>query len=432
MKPKNFVYFHVHDLGRHLPVYGVPVEAPNLAAFAAEAVVFDSAFCSSPACTPSRACALSGRHAHTTGCIGLSHMGWPLHLREATIVDDLNNAGYETALVGVNHERHPRTDRYQVDMTEHWDDWGTAKAVDKALAYLKSRDRSSAPLFLNVGSQQPHASTWHQFEDSADPPPRTWVPLWMQDSAPLRADMGRFQAAIRYMDHHFGRLMAGLKELGYADDTVVVFTTDHGISGPRAKGFLYDRGLEIALMIRMPGAAHAGQRRSQLIANIDFRPTWLELLVLPVPAPVQGKSFAAAITDPAWTCQQAIFAERNFHGEKVPADAPDFTDLYDPIRSIRTRDFHYIRNFNPGLRPAEPLPFPQVGTPARPVHELYDLRHDPQELISVAGRPEYAGIVTDLSSQLEEWMRQTGDFALEGTVPARPQEPGWGPNWFQA
>lgn len=429
MKSLNLVYFHVHDLGRHLPVYGVPVEAPSLAAFAEEAVTFDRAFCSSPACTPSRACALSGRHAHTTGCIGLSHMGWPLDLKETTIVDDLNDAGYETALVGVNHERHPRTDRYAVDMTEHWDDWGTKKAVDKALAYLKIRDRTK-PFFLNIGSQQPHASTWKQFEEEADPAEKTWVPVWMPDTDKVRSDQGKFQAAIRYMDHHFGRFIDGLKDAGYGDDTIIVFTTDHGISGPRTKGFLYDRGLEIALMIRMPAASHAGQRREPLIANIDYRPTWLELLGLNPPPHVQGKSFACSINDPAWRGQEAIFAERNFHGEKVPEDAPDFIDLFDPIRSIRTQDFHYIRNFNPGLRPAEPLPFTEVGAPPRPVHELYDLRHDPQELVNVAGRAEYSPVLADLNAQLEQWMRETDDFLLNGTVPDRPEQPGWGPNWF--
>ncbi len=428
MKQLNFVYFHVHDLGRHLPVYRIPVEAPALTAFAQEAVTFDQAFCSSPACTPSRACALSGRYAHTTGCIGLSHMGWPLNLEETTIVDDLNMAGYETALVGVNHERHPRTDRYDIDMTESWDDWGTRQAVDKALEFIRGRDRTQ-PFFLNVGSQQPHASTWEHFADKAVSPDEVWLPLWMPDTEKVRSDQAKFQAAIRYMDHHFGLFMKGLKAMGHGDDTIVVFTTDHGISGPRTKGFLYDRGTEIALMVRLPGARHGGDRRGQLIANVDYRPTWLEMLGIEAPRHVQGKSFAKAFEDPRWPGQEAIFTERNFHGEKLDPEAADWTDLLDPMRSIRTRDFHYIRNFEPGVRPCEPIPIEGAGQPPREACELYDLRHDPQELVNVANRPEYARIRRNLDERLHTWMRNTGDFLPEGPEPERPEAPGWGPHW---
>lgn len=428
MKPYNFVYFHVHDLGRHLPVYGVPVEAPALGAFAKEALTFDRAFCSSPACTPSRACALSGRYAHTTGCIGLSHMGWPLDLAESTVVDDFNNAGYESALVGVNHERHPRTDRYAVDMTRSWSDWSTQQAVDKALEFLSTRDRGQQ-FFLNIGSQQPHSSTWHQFADSAAAPEEVWLPLWMPDTPQLRTDHARFQAAIRYMDTHFGRFMEGLKAMGHGDDTIVVFTTDHGISGPRSKGFLYERGTEITLMVRLPGAQHGGQRRDQLIANVDFRPTWLELLGIDVPQHIQGTSFAEAVHDPAWKGQDAIFSERNFHGEKLDPDAADWTDLFDPMRAIRTQEFHYIRNFIPDVRPCEPLPVQPSQQLPRNTRELYDLRHDPQELINVAYRPEYARICSLLDERLQTWMQNTGDFLPDGPVPQRPEAPGWGPNW---
>lgn len=428
MKALNFVYFHVHDLGRHLPVYGVPVEAPALTAFADEALTFERAFCSSPACTPSRACALSGRHAHSTGCLGLSHMGWPLDLNETTLVDDLNAAGYLTALVGVNHERHPRTDRYTEDMTHSWDDWSTQRAVDKALNFLRDRDRER-PFFLNIGSQQPHASTWKQFADNPVAADTVWLPIWMPDTAKTRADQAVFQSAIRYMDLHFGRFIAGLKAMGLDEDTIVVFTTDHGISGPRSKGFLYDRGTEITLMVRLPDGCNGGQRRKPLIANIDFRPTWLDLLGIEQPKQIQGLSFAAAFDDPHWVGQSAIFSERNFHGEKPDPKAMEYTDLFDPLRAIRTHDFHYIRNFQADLRPAEPLPICGAQQYPRPERELYDLRHDSQALINVASRPEYAAICDDLEGRLLDWMQRTGDFLPDGPIPQRPEAPGWGPFW---
>jgi arylsulfatase A-like enzyme len=285
-------------------------------------------------------------------------------------------------------------------MTRSWSDWSTQQAVDKALEFLSTRDRGQQ-FFLNIGSQQPHSSTWHQFADSAVAPEEVWLPLWMPDTPQLRTDHARFQAAIRYMDTHFGRFMEGLKAMGHGDDTIVVFTTDHGISGPRSKGFLYERGTEITLMVRLPGALHGGQRRDQLIANVDFRPTWLELLGIDVPQHIQGTSFAEAVHDPEWKGQDAIFSERNFHGEKLDPDAADWTDLFDPMRAIRTQEFHYIRNFIPDVRPCEPLPVQPSQQLPRNTCELYDLRHDPQELINVAYRPEYARICSLLDQRLQ-------------------------------
>jgi arylsulfatase A-like enzyme len=448
MKPRpNLIYFHVHDLGRHLPVYGVPVAAPHLAKFATQAVTFTHAFCSSTACTPSRGCALSGRYAHSTGCIGLAHMGWPLPLAENTVADDFRAAGYQTILSGVNHERHPRSDRYEIDVTRHWDDWRTERAVDNALAALDGRD-AARPFFLNVGSQQPHASTWHLFADAPVPPDEVWTPTWCPDTPMLRREFGKFQAAIKYMDHHFGRLVDGLRQRGLLDSSAIVFTTDHGISGPRAKSLLYDRGTEIALMVRLPGGEHGGELRDTLVGNVDFRPTWAAMLGVPLVSEAQGKSFAEAFWDAGAAPSDAVFMERNYHGERPFRGATDYLDKFDPIRAVRTRHLKYIWNLHPEARTDCPLPFdapqgwdplaagpgdgldflaPETDRP-RPEIELYDLRHDPQEFINLAGRPEYAAAQADLRQRLDQWMRATGDFA-PAAPPPRPEEPGWGRAW---
>jgi arylsulfatase A-like enzyme len=423
------------------------VDAPNLEAFAGQSVVFENAFCNSPACTPSRACAMTGRYAHTTGCVGLSHMGWPLDLSERTIVDYLNEAGYETVLSGVNHERHPRTDRYEVDVTETWEDWHTERAVGNAVAHLERRDRDR-PFYLNVGSQQPHASTWSHADDmygGAIPPGDVWVPPYCPDTPLLRRLLGRFQAAIRYMDEHFGRLMAALDELSYSENTIVVFTTDHGISARRSKGTLYDRGVEITLMVRLPDCTGAGTRRGHLVQNIDFAPTLLEAAGRSVPDEVQGRSFWPLLTGGSYEPHDAVFIERNFHGERPHRGADTYIDRYDPIRAVRTPDFHYIRWFRPEVKPRPLLPFelpahweeqserldsawPESEEP-RNDEELYHVRHDPQEFVNVVDRPEYRHVRADLRRRLEQWMKATDDFALRGEKPERPEEPGWGPNW---
>jgi arylsulfatase A-like enzyme len=315
------------------------------------------------------------------------------------------------------------------------------------LAALDGRDEAR-PFFLNVGSQQPHASSWHRYAEDPVPPNQVWVPTWCPDTSVIRREFGTFQSAIRYMDHHFGRFVDGLRQRQLLDSTVVVFTTDHGISGPRAKSLLYDRGTEISLMIRLPGGEHGGEVRDILIGNVDFRPTWAAMLGIPLVAEVQGQSFADAFWRDDVPGRDAVFMERNYHGERPFRGAPDYIDKYDPIRAVRTCHFKYIWNVHPDARPDCPLPFdapkgwnplaagqgdgldfiaPEMDRP-RPEVELYDVRHDPQEFVNVAGRPEYAAVQVGLRARLDAWMRETGDF-VPGDPPPRPEEPGWGRAW---
>jgi arylsulfatase A-like enzyme len=442
----NILYFVVHDIGRYAGCYGALVATPAIDAFARSGVTFTNAFCNSPACSPSRICAMTGLYAHTSGGVGLAHMGWPLSQDVPTIVDYLNDAGYETAHSGMEHERHPGQNHYQVELQRHWVHFDTERGVDEALAWLEARDRSR-PFYLNVGSLQPHPSTWHKTDTlhgGPVPPEDVYVPPWLPDCPAVRSSFGRFHAAIGYMDRHFGRLVAGLSSLGYDDDTIVVFTTDHGIAAPRAKGTLYDRGVEIALIVRLPAGAFAGARRDELIQNIDFVPTLLEAAGAPRPEPLQGRSFWPLLSGRPYIPNEAIFLERNFHGERRVYGKPgDYVDRYDPVRAVRTPDFHYIRRFDPTVKCRPWLPFeiapdaatlaadieaalPPPGKP-RPELELYHVAKDPLEFVNVAGRPEFRHVQADLARRLETWLQATDDFVLRGEVPTRPEPPGWGP-----
>jgi arylsulfatase A-like enzyme len=228
--------------------------------------------------------------------------------------------------------------------------------------------------------------------------------------------------------------MDALDRLDYSRDTLVIFNTDHGISNKRAKGTLYDRGTEIALLVRPPRdlAEPRGRRVSHLIQNIDYLPTVCEAAGTDIPGQAQGNSFWPLIQgrDADYQPNEEIFIERNFHGESPldpTPDSPEYEDVYDPVRSIRTDDFHFIRWFDPGIKPAPPL-FWETGEDARPrvTEELYHTRLDPLETVNVAQRPEYRQVRDKLNQRLQKWMEDTGDFALTGDVPTRPREPGWG------
>ncbi len=103
MTRPNIVYLHSHDTGRHVSPYGFAVDTPNLQRFAERGVTFRRAFCNNPTCSPSRACLLTGQHAHTNGMMGLTHRGGRITRPERSMPALLRDAGYETVLAGLQH-----------------------------------------------------------------------------------------------------------------------------------------------------------------------------------------------------------------------------------------------------------------------------------------------------------------------------------------
>jgi arylsulfatase A-like enzyme len=185
----------------------------------------------------------------------------------------------------------------------------------------------------------------------------------------------------------------------------------------RSKGTLYDRGMEITLLMRMPGTIEAGLRAGQLIQNIDVAPALLEAAGVTAPQRMQGRSFWPLLVGGSYEPHDALFQERNYHSD------------FDPMRAVRTRRHHYIRNFDPEAKrrwlPAEVTEvsedpelkfvaiFPERTEP-RPHEELYDVTADPVEKRNLAGDPSYADVLADLRGRLDDWMESVGDPLLNG------------------
>lgn len=426
------IYLVCHDLGRGMSCHGGGIATPNLDALAAEGIRFNQAHCASPACSPSRSCAMSGLHAHTSGALGLSHMGWPLSLKWKTTVDDFNAAGYETILSGTNHERHPRTDRYQTDLNRTWEDWKLPWVMDNALEYLRGR-RGDRPFYLNLGTQEPHSCTWGEVGGRIPAMPegwRAWVPPGMVRTPKVEAGFSRFAACVTYLDEEVGRFLHELGRMGLLDETLVVFTTDHGMAGPRGKGTLYGLGTEISLVMRLPGGRCGGQVRTRPVSNLGMRATLAEAAKVEMTSNCQGRSFWKYALGEAPPPEDALFLERNFHGEQDKSGGDGFVDFLDPIRAVRTETHLLIRNFHPEAKPPAPSardPEPEPDSP-RPEIELYDLRTDPTEQVNVAGDAAQEKTLQTLRQRLHRWMEETGDFPPR-PAPARPEDPGWGPDW---
>lgn len=416
MKP-NLVLVHCHDLGQHLGCYGVgSVVSPNLDAFAAQGVRFANSFCVAPSCGPARAALFTGRYPHSNGALGLCHwrFGWDLHPTERHLAQLLRDAGYRTAVTGVLHETHAGPSRCGYELTDLREPAQTA--TDQALVFLRELQRTpDRPFLLTVGFFEPHraAPTGQADEDygfigpglAPDTSRGVSVPGYLRDTPGTRAELAELQGAIRHADAQFGRLLAALP----AENTFVVFTTDHGIAMPRAKCSLYDPGLRTALLWRGPGLP-AGVVRPDLVSQVDVLPSLLELLGVPAPAAIQGRS----VTDARATPRSEIFAEMTYH------------DYYDPRRCLRTATHKLIANFTTTFAFMDPSqswrPRADLVTPrnrATAYHdyiELYDLRVDPWERTNLASDPAQVSVRRELLARLHRHLVETDDPILQGAI----------------
>jgi N-sulfoglucosamine sulfohydrolase len=217
------------------------------------------------------------------------------------------------------------------------------------------------------------------------------------------------------MDAGVGQILKGLDDLGIADETCVIFATDHGAAMPRAKCTLYDPGIEVALLWRWPSAGLRGGRVvSDLVSNVDVPPSLLEGLGLPVPAAVQGRSFWPLLVGSAdYVARQEIFAEKTFH------------TYYEPMRAIRTQRHKLIVNLE--ISTAVDVPADVRNSPIYPLmldafdevrqpFELYDLSADLWEQHNLAVDSDLRPVLNDLRQRLYAWMQATDDPLLQGPV----------------
>ena len=414
----NIVLIHCHDLGTWLPCYGMPsVPAPALDRFAAESIVFDAVFATAPLCTPARSSLFTGMLPHQNGLMGLVHDGWRYRPGVHTLPELLRPHGYRSALIGLQHED---LDARVLGFDEVHGLGFLPRALEVAHRtewWLARQEEATEPFFLSIGAWEAHRP-WPAEDYEPTDPAAVDVPPYLPDTPETRRDISGFHAAIRQLDEAVGRILAALEASGHAQDTLVLFTTDHGAAFPRAKSTLYDSGVQVALLVRPPRSwgLPAG-RRSALVSHLDIAPGLLEIAGGAAPEHLEGRSLLPLLEDP-----EAAPAERELVLEKT------HHDRYDPIRALRTPDAKYIRNFAPGPQVPLALDLEESLTrtgmdellPPRPAEELYLLDDDPAELENLAAHPDHQELRARLARRLDEHLRRTGDPVLHGEVPAPP------------
>jgi N-sulfoglucosamine sulfohydrolase len=419
-RPPNVIYVHSHDTGRRVSPYGYAIHTPSIQRLAREGMLFRNAFCAAPTCSPSRAALLTGRWAHCTGMLGLHHRGFRLTNPEHHLAETMRRAGYATVLIGVNHvAADPGEIGYEQAVRT-----GSARAADvgpAAVQFLGSRPRG--PFFLDVGFVETHRGQFPKRHPEEDPR-YTRPPAALPDVPETREDAATFASAARLLDEGVGRIVAAIDESGLADNTLIICTTDHGISFPRHKCNVSDGGMEVMLMMRgpatdaLPRGIVGGGVCDALLSQVDVYPTICEYLGIDRPDWLQGRSFLPVLRGEAEQVRDELFAEVTFHA------------AYDPQRAVRTGRYKYIRRYGERRRPvlsnlddgASKQFWAQNGWGDQelPAEALYDLVFDPNEQANLVGNGAMEPVLHDMRQRLHNWMTATNDPLLHGPVPPPP------------
>lgn len=418
-QPLNLVVITCHDLGQHLGCYGVrDIRSPNIDSFAASGIRFENSFCCAPQCSPSRAALWTGRFPHANGVVGLTHAGFANDLNpdEKHLAQVLRTNGYETHLFGGQHATRS-LERCGHEHIHADPCWPCGKIATDFVDFMARGENYDRPLFLQIGIDEPHRPFVHDDVEAllAD---QLTVPAYLPDIPEIREDLAEIEASIASADMAFGRIVDAIRASAIAEHTIVLFTSDHGIAFPHAKMTLYDPGIEAPLILAAPGV-RGGTVHQEMISNVDVMPTLLDLVGIPCPVNLHGRSFHGLIMQKDYTPNELIFAEKTYH------------TYYDPMRAVRSSRWKLITNFEFApwqettpdytnnakgyVEVSKALNLPS-SRQYHPPFELYDLEKDPYEQHNLADEPSHRNTRDDLICSLRKWMEDTGDPLLDGPM----------------
>lgn len=464
----NIVLFVTDDESPIAGCYGSPlIQTPHLDQLAREGTRFTNAYATTASCSASRSVILTGLHNHANGQYGHTH---DFHKFETfktcaalSLPNQLRANGYRTAQIGKLH--------IAPEVVYQFDTYIPEPNTHNSPSWIKSceplfQEKSDKPFFLYFATIDPHRS--EEIDKTAPEklkpnrfgnppvgeeypgtreviydPAKVTVPSYLPDTIECRREIAQYYQSCTRTDQALGNLIAALKKAGQYDNTVIIFTADHGMAFPGAKTTVYEAGLRVPFVVKMPGKT-GGLVNQAMLSHVDITPTLLDIAhglnqdktapakLLPVPTVgknenpgfnfdhYHGRSWLAILgteNDKGW---DEVFASHTFHE----------IQMYYPMRAIIGRKYKLIWNI------ASPLPYPfatdlwaastwqaqfQKGKDAmygnrtvdsyihRPAFELYDIIQDPAENHNLAADPAYASKLEERKQRIKLKQNETRD-----------------------
>ena len=255
----NIILFITHDQGQFIGCYDSPqtpnsLKTPNLDRLAENGVRFTNYFCTAPQCSPSRGSILTSKYPHQNGLMGLVDRGWTLPTINKTLPLYLKENGYSTHLIGLQHEsRDPTTLGYNTISKRKREFRYSCKNMEKShLKFISNHKNDQKPFYACFGVWEAHRPLigWGDPMD----PTKVKIPPYLPDRQIVREDLANYYSVIHIIDNTIGVIINYLEDNGLRDNTLFIYTTDHGEPYPRAKCTLYDPGIKTNLLISWPNS----------------------------------------------------------------------------------------------------------------------------------------------------------------------------------
>jgi len=423
------------------------VKTPNIDQLAEEGLLFNNAFCNFPLCAPSRACFMTGLYPDQTHLKDLNTLVRERVPDVTTMPQNFMNNGYVSARIGklfhygnpseIGTPGHDDPPSWNIAVNPRGRDkdeedkifsltpgmfgaslsWLAAEGEDEeqtdgivateAIKLLGKFAKESKPFFLGVGFYKPHTPfvapkkyfdmylkdkiiipyTPEGYLETLPVPAQKVLTRWRVQNN-LSGDLAlsaiqAYYATISFMDAQVGQVLDALDELGLRDNTIIVFTSDHGYHmgehGYYQKMTLFENSDRIPLIISYPGQKTKGQITNSLVEMIDFYSTLSELAGISYPDYVAGKSMVPVLEDASATIRESALSQ-------ITTDyMRRFMEPYYGY-TIRTDQYRYTRWEEGG----------------EDMIEFYDRMSDPAEMINLANDPKYRDIMQKLDAELQD------------------------------
>ncbi len=438
--PPNLILLTVDDMScDSVGVYGCKLKgtSPRMDRLASQSIRFEHAHVTVGNCMPCRNVMFSGLYSHNNKVEGFYQVkdpGWP-HM-----ADLLRDAGYYVAIRGkVSHSAPYQPYAWDEDLT-NLPDGGKAHLKD-ANSYGESTARGIAnakkagkPFFLSVNISDPHKPFWSQVRGGKeDPhvPSRIFkanevpVPGFLFDDPKVREELALYYSSVRRADDCVGAVLDALEKSGQANNTMVVFLSDHGMPLPFAKTQLYHHSTRTPLMIRHPQLVRPGTvDKRHMVSVVDLLPTILDALGIASPKRLDGRSFFPLLKGEKQDGRTYVIKEYNENAGRSR----------DPMRAVQTKKYLYL--FNPWSNGERVFATATNGTMTckrmielaktdeklaarldlyryRVPEELYQVDQDPDCLINLIAHPGHQDELKKLRSILTKWMVKSEDPLIE-------------------
>ena len=392
------------------------VITPNLDMLAREGLLVMNGISCQPVCSPYRAQLMTGRYGHSTGVI---HNDIRLPDTEVVISELMKKQGYVTGYIGKWHLCENRGNPVDTKSRRGWDFWAVRNCshqhlkpeywlndakesvkvsgwepdvqTDLAVEFIKKNKEAPFCLFLSFGPpHNPYIA------------PEKYVEMYKNRKLTERPNvpdgnikrLRQYYAMITSLDSCMGLINDALNEAGVSEDTIVVFSSDHGdmlgSQGHRLKQRPWEESINIPFILRYPRKVKKGQHHDWIVSSVDVMPTLLGLCDIPVPSQVQGFDYSATFIGKSKKQRDAAFLFNVHRGAGPNTD----------WRGIRTKEWTYAYHYSGDW-------------------VMYDLKNDPYQLKNLIDDPKYATKKKQLKEQLESMRKALGEsLPLAGEMPA--------------